>query len=452
MNFEYKFSFIFPVHNEEKIIKKQLIFFINYLKRLKIENYEIILMENGSSDNSLNLISNLAKKYSKLKIYHLSKASYGLAIKNASLVARGQYLVILDLDFYNLDILDNGLKLIENYQLIVASKSLDKTLDKRPFQDRLRTRVFNLIVKIAFKYPGSDTHGNKIIKNSLLLKKNIYCCFSKYEFFDTELLLRLTRTKQYKLKEIKTSIKEIRKSKYSILRRFKLCFFDLIRILSSLFLRNKKFEERCITDFNINADDYGITKYVDKFILAQKKANSITRISVLANLSNQKSLQNLKKLKNYEINLHFNLLRGKPISPIKNVSSLIDKNGQFFSLPNFLLRLFFSRINLLELEEELIQQLDYLKKNKISCIGIDSEQHLHAFYPIWPIINKFAQKHNLQVRSKESTLFHLKKHPVKYMFFYIHHLFFLKILKKEKGIEQINTYDALIAHPGTNYD
>lgn len=455
MHFDYEFSFIFPIHNEEAILANQIRIFNNFLKKSKIQNYEIILIENGSNDCSLKIIEDLAKKNKKIKFYHLSKASYGLAIKNGLLLARGKYLILLDIDFFNLNFLKKGLKAITKYQLIVASKSLIKGSDQRPFRHRMRTKLFQLITRYIFHYPGTDTHGNKIIKNSLLLKKIIYSSFTKYEFFDTELLLRMMRTKTFKLKEIATITGEIRTSRYSAIRRYYLCWLDLIRIVSSFVFRDKNFGERIISSFKINADDYGLNDHADKVILAQAQASSVVRISILANLVSQKSLSNLNllsKKRNLDLNLHFNLLCGQPISPITNVPSLVDKNGQFFSLPKFLIKMFFSKINMDEVKLELSQQFNYLKNNGINCSGLDSEQHLHIFYPIWPTIVQFAQTNNLAIRSRKSTLYHLKKHPIKYLFAYFAQLTFFLIFSEKKNTVLAKTHDSIIVHPGLNYD
>lgn len=451
MHFDYEFSFIFPIHNEEAILANQIRIFNNFLEENKIQNYEIILIENGSIDNSFRIISNLSKTYKEIKFYHLSKASYGLAIKNGLLLARGKYLILLDIDFFNLNFLKKGLKEITKYQLIVASKSLIKGSDQRPFRYRMRTKVFQLITRYIFNYPGTDTHGNKIIQNSLSLKKIIYSSFTKYEFFDTELLLRMMRTKTFKLKEISTITGEIRTSRYSSIRRYYLCWLDLIRIISSFVFRDKNFGKQTIGSFRINADDYGLNDSADKVILTQAQASSVVRISILANLASKKSLRNLNllsKKRNLDLNLHFNLLRGQPISPIADVSSLVDNNGQFFSLPKFLMRMLFSKINMQEVELELNQQFNYLKKNKIDCVGLDSEQHLHVFYPIWSIVATFAKKNNLKIRSQKSTFYHLKKHPIKYLFTYFAQLIFSE--KNHKVLAK--THDSIIVHPGLNYD
>ena len=62
MHFDYEFSFIFPIHNEEAILANQIRIFNNFLEKSKIQNYEIILIENGSNDCSLKIIEDLAKK------------------------------------------------------------------------------------------------------------------------------------------------------------------------------------------------------------------------------------------------------------------------------------------------------------------------------------------------------------------------------------------------------
>lgn len=456
MKFKYKYSFIFPIHNEEKILKKQLVFFIDFLKKKDITDYEIILIENGSNDNSLRIAIDLAKKNKKINFYHLSKASYGLAIKNGLLLARGKYLVLLDIDFFNLIFLTQGLREIPKYQLIVASKTLVKGSDQRSFRHRMRTKVFQLINKYIFKYPGTDTHGNKIIQNSLLLKKIIYSCFTKYEFFDTELLLRMMRTKAFQLKEIGTISREIRTSRYSSLRRYYLCLLDFIRVISNFVFRDKNFSKKTINAFKINADDYGLGNDVDQIILAQVQASSIARVSILPNLVSKKSLNDLNllsnKANNLDLNLHFNLLRGKPISPMASIPSLLDKNGNFFSLPEFLLRLLFMKINVQEIKTELNQQFEFLKKNNIHCNGVDSEQHLHVFYPIWPIVVRFAKSNNLEIRSKKSSFYHLKKHPLKYLFLFFAQVLFYSIFSEENPNTLIQMHDSIIVHPGSNYD
>ena len=55
---EKKLSIVLPIYNEEKSIKKTILEWKNELDLLKI-NYEIILAEDGSYDNTKNILFEL---------------------------------------------------------------------------------------------------------------------------------------------------------------------------------------------------------------------------------------------------------------------------------------------------------------------------------------------------------------------------------------------------------
>lgn len=84
MHFDYEFSFIFPIHNEEAILANQIRIFNNFLEKSKIQNYEIILIENGSNDCSLKIIEDLAKKIKKLSFIICPKLLMVLLLKMVS--------------------------------------------------------------------------------------------------------------------------------------------------------------------------------------------------------------------------------------------------------------------------------------------------------------------------------------------------------------------------------
>ena len=52
-----KISYSLPIYNESEIIDKQILLIKNYLeKNPTIEDYELILYNNGSIDNSVDMI------------------------------------------------------------------------------------------------------------------------------------------------------------------------------------------------------------------------------------------------------------------------------------------------------------------------------------------------------------------------------------------------------------
>ena len=90
-----KVSIIIPLYNEEKYIKDA----INSILEQDYSNYEIIVIDDGSTDNSYNIVNNIKDKRIKLFRFKKNKGvgeARNLGIKKAS----GDYLAFLDADDY----------------------------------------------------------------------------------------------------------------------------------------------------------------------------------------------------------------------------------------------------------------------------------------------------------------------------------------------------------------
>lgn len=96
----YKVSVIIPVYNAEKYIKECINSVIN--QTIGFENIQLILINDGSKDNSKEIIDNIAKQYSNINIIHLEK-SHGMAgfARNEGIkIAKGENIMFLDSDDY----------------------------------------------------------------------------------------------------------------------------------------------------------------------------------------------------------------------------------------------------------------------------------------------------------------------------------------------------------------
>ena len=58
-----KFSFILLAHNEEKTIKDEIDNLYNKIVKKFSYDYEVLICEDGSTDNSKNIINSLKKSY-----------------------------------------------------------------------------------------------------------------------------------------------------------------------------------------------------------------------------------------------------------------------------------------------------------------------------------------------------------------------------------------------------
>ena len=93
MNF--LFSIIVPVYNSEKTIEKCL----NSIKIQKTNDFELIIIDDNSSDNSLQIANKFIKKIKFVKILK-NKKNYGVSIsRNRGIKnSNGKYIIFLDSD------------------------------------------------------------------------------------------------------------------------------------------------------------------------------------------------------------------------------------------------------------------------------------------------------------------------------------------------------------------
>ena len=111
MNKQYKFSIIIPFYNSEKWLKKSIDSIIN--QSIGFENIQLILVNDGSDDKSLEICKQYKSKYEN-NIEILSKKNGGVAsARNHALKhIKGRYVEFLDSDDY---ISNNTLEKVENF-------------------------------------------------------------------------------------------------------------------------------------------------------------------------------------------------------------------------------------------------------------------------------------------------------------------------------------------------
>lgn len=231
-----KISAIIPVYNEEKYLNNSIEKLIAKLKKNEkfIPTYEILLIENGSKDNSFNECRKLEKKYNFVKTFSLNSPSYGQAIKTGILKAKNRIIVVFNVDFWDINFLKKGLKLIDRCDIVIGSKTLIPTKDQRPLYRSLTTYFFNALLRIIFNFPGTDTHGLKIMKKGSILPL-VKRCYARNELFDTELILRACKEK-LTLAELPVNVKEIRPSRYNNIKRIYNTSKDLSLIFKAKYL------------------------------------------------------------------------------------------------------------------------------------------------------------------------------------------------------------------------
>lgn len=112
-----KISIIVPVYNSEKYISK----LINSVLIQDYDNYELILVDDGSTDDSYNLMRKLAGNNKKIKIYHKTNSGPGLTRKFGFEQSNGDLLFFVDSD----DWITNENSLKEINEIFENDKKID---------------------------------------------------------------------------------------------------------------------------------------------------------------------------------------------------------------------------------------------------------------------------------------------------------------------------------------
>ena len=219
------FSIVIPIYNEEDILTESINNILSICERTSVD-YEIIISENGSTDNTKNLAKDFEQSNSNVILIESDHPNYGEALKRGFLKCKNEIIISFDIDYYSESFLKECLLLEDKYAGLIASKRLSNSEDGRRLIRKLATNFFVYILKILFKTKLSDTHGMKAVRKSFV-NNHINLVISTQDLFDTELLLRIEKTGN-EFKEVPAKINEIRPSVSVIYKR-------IPRTLKSLF-------------------------------------------------------------------------------------------------------------------------------------------------------------------------------------------------------------------------
>jgi glycosyltransferase AglD len=230
------FSILVPVHNEAPILDESLARMLRAVDGLSGE-YEILVCENGSTDDTRERTGELERLYGPIRAAFLPTANYGLALKHGLTLCRHDHVVIVNVDFWSLDFVRRALPLLSaGADLVVGSKVMIGSHDERPFVRRAITRSFNALLRVAFGFQGTDTHGLKALRKCRI-QPIASSCVTDRSLFDTELVIRAQRA-SLRVIEIPVDVREIRQPGWgSVMARAPEAVWNLLRLAFGLWRR-----------------------------------------------------------------------------------------------------------------------------------------------------------------------------------------------------------------------
>lgn len=214
-------SVVLPAYNESEMLSETINTVHSFLTARE-EEFQIIIVENGSTDNTSEIGKELSKTMSNVDFFHSPIADYGSALRKGFQNANGDIVVNFDVDFYDLDFLERAVGLIRNTKknrpsVVVGSKRAIGARDDRSALRRLATLVFSSILRFGFGLGVTDTHGIKAFHRASVAPLEALCHFGS-DLFDTELILRCEKNGLV-VNEIPVAVKESRPARSPLLSR-----------------------------------------------------------------------------------------------------------------------------------------------------------------------------------------------------------------------------------------
>jgi glycosyltransferase involved in cell wall biosynthesis len=223
-----------PSHNEEGLLASSVREVVSGL-RSRDASFEVLIVENGSSDETRSLAGSLADEHTEVSVHTIDHADYGLALRTGLLAATGAVVVNFDVDYYDLDFIDRATAVIGDAPrpaIVVGSKRAPGAHDTRSWARRVVTWAFGTLLRVGFRLRVSDTHGMKALVRERVAPLVSACRFDA-DLFDTELVIRTERA-GLGVGEIPVTVSERRPSRTSIARRVPRSIWGLLRLRVAL--------------------------------------------------------------------------------------------------------------------------------------------------------------------------------------------------------------------------
>ena len=264
-----KYSIIVPIYNIEKYIEECILSVINQ----SYKNYELVLVDDGSLDNSGIICDNYAKKYKKIKVIH--KKNGGLSdARNAGIkISTGEYVLFLDgddtlynncLEEINSQLSDDSIDLLDDIPWSAWRNIYKREIFKEyslefekgligaedceffiRFFEKAKVKKYSNICIVNYRTNREDSITNKISYKAIIGELNVFSKYfykfyelknkTIYSLFANKYLNTITTINYIKNKEqINTILKHINNNK-TILNYSKGLKYTFVKIIWKMF-------------------------------------------------------------------------------------------------------------------------------------------------------------------------------------------------------------------------
>jgi predicted glycoside hydrolase/deacetylase ChbG (UPF0249 family) len=148
----------------------------------------------------------------------------------------------------------------------------------------------------------------------------------------------------------------------------------------------------------VNADDFGLTTQVSWGILDSHRGGIVTSTTFMANgEAFDIAVSMARREYDLGVGVHLNLTEGAPVSPVREIPTLINRQGRLHLSPLHLAQGIITRqVNLVEVETELWQQIWKVVRAGILPTHLDGHKHVHVLPGVSDIVIRLAQEFSIR--------------------------------------------------------
>jgi len=181
----YEFSIVIPAYNESDKIVPTLTQVVTFMRNFS-DSFEIIVVDDGSSDNTVELIEKHIKEYPEIKLVKNPHKGKGPTVWTGIMTAEGRYIYMADADLSTpieeLKVLFHWM-MEHDFDIVIASREgIGANRVNEPQYRHLMGRLFNYVVQLI-ALPGiQDSQcGFKLFR-----KKTAKEIFKRLEIYGKE--------------------------------------------------------------------------------------------------------------------------------------------------------------------------------------------------------------------------------------------------------------------------
>ena len=189
-------SIVIPVFNEARGLADSILRLRGFLSGWRPAGWEIVIVDNGSTDETLAIARRLSADHAGIRTVHLDRKGRGRALKTAWMASDAEVLSYMDADLStDLNAFPTLIQAVteHGYDLAVGSRLLNPGWTERCWKREIASRCYNALVKRMLGARFSDAQcGFKAITRSAACRL-LPLVEDDGWFFDTELLAMAER-------------------------------------------------------------------------------------------------------------------------------------------------------------------------------------------------------------------------------------------------------------------